>query len=133
MIAARRWQVVLGRYVAPVAAFFAVAGLLTLLVALLMPLVPSVGAAASRPVLRAGCAMCGGGVMTYLSIGWLVSLGRGEGMPQPPCPESLPATTEAAGARAGEGGRIDDGFTEPDDADIPRWDRLSPPQRRIGQ
>jgi hypothetical protein len=132
MIAPRRWQVVLGRYVAPFAAFFALLGLLTLLVAVMMLLMPSVGAARSRPVLLAGCSVCVGGVLTYLWIGWLVSLGRGGGIPQPPCSESLPKTPNVVGTRAPAGRHIDDGLAEPNDADMSGWARLSPPQRRIG-
>lgn len=104
MIAARRWQVALGRYVAPIAAFVAVVGLLTLLAGLLVPLVPSVGTPASRTLRLAGGSMCAGGVLTYLWIGWLVSLGRGRGVPQMPRPESLPTVPEGADTRTGEGG-----------------------------
>jgi hypothetical protein len=123
MIAARRWQVVLGRYVAPVAAFVAVVGLLTLLAGLLMLFLPSAAGAASRTLRLAGGALCGGGALTYLWIGWLVSRGRGTGLPEMPDPESLPATPEGTDPRVGDGGHIDRRSTKPDDVDMPRWNR----------
>jgi hypothetical protein len=133
MIAARHWQVMLGRYVAPLAAFVAVVGLLTLLAGLSMLLVPSVGTPTSRTIRLTGGAMCAGGVLTYLWIGWLVSLGRGRGVPQMPHPESLPAAPEGTDTSVGDWGHSDHRLTEPDDVDMPQWDRLTPHQGVNGQ
>lgn len=128
MQAPRRWQVMLGRCVA-LTAICTVGGVLTLLAALLLSLAPSSAISDVRPILLAGCAMYLGGGVSYVGLACLVSFGRGQGLPVPPWQMLPPLPIAANDRHTDDSSKAASGAIDADDDGMPRWDRLSSPER----